>query len=114
MKVSLVVEDDAGRKFHGEVKLKSQRGTAKPAHSSKAVAHNPATAIKATGAVRILWEKGAFKAAQNLSAIEKELGDLDYNFPKNTLTMALGSAKYLTRRGARGNYRWIQKYKAGA
>jgi hypothetical protein len=114
MKVSVVVEDDSGHKFHGEVELKPQRKSGKSAHSPKAVARASVKGVSAPAAVRVLWEKGKFKTAQTFGEIERELGELEYNFPKNTLTMALGSAAYLTRRGARGSYRWIQKYKAGA
>ena len=68
---------------------------------------------KATDAVKAAYEKGVFKTEQNLGAIEKALAGLEFNFPKSTLMMALGSASYLTRRGKTGNFRWIQKYKPG-
>lgn len=114
MKVSVVVEDDSGHKFDGEVELKPQRKTGKSGHSPKAVAHASAKGVSAPEALKVLWEKGWFKTSLTFGEIERELGKLGNNFPKNTLTMALGRAVYLTRKGASGSYRWIQKYKAEA
>ncbi len=39
-----------------------------------------------------------------------ELGKQGYHFPDNFLGMALTRAKYLTKLGKRGNYKYIQKY----
>lgn len=116
MKMSVVVVDESGRRFEGEVALKpqthSRKVTAPPSALSRAPDRDrPASAPQAVSA---LWKKGTFRTPQSFGTIETALSELEYNFPKPTLMMALGSAPFLTRRGPRGNYRWIQKYKAGS
>lgn len=67
-------------------------------------------ATTATGALKILWEKGFFKAAKKQSDIVKHLAGHGYNFTDPELGMALLRAKYLTRRGKKGSYEYIQKH----
>jgi hypothetical protein len=63
-----------------------------------------------TESIRILWEKGFYKDLKSYPDTVKQLGKLGYNFSSSELGMALKRAKYLTRRGKRGNYEYIQKY----
>jgi hypothetical protein len=57
-----------------------------------------------------LWKDEKFKQALSFPDIQAALGIEGYNFPRNTVMMALQSADFLTRRGGRGNYTWTQKY----
>lgn len=116
MKISVIMEDDSGRQFHGEAVLSPRRRGGRSARRGETATHSRASgrAPKPKDALRVIYEKGVFKDEKNLASIQAELAKLEYNFPKSTLMMALGSASYLTRRGTRGNFRWIQKYKPGA
>lgn len=64
----------------------------------------------ATESIKLLWEKGFFKAAQKQPYIVKQLANQGYNFSEPELGMALLRAKYLTRKGKKGAYEYIQKY----
>lgn len=116
MRVKLTIEDDSGRTYRGEVVLDS-RGSAKtverrgPRPKPKHISSDPK---KPTRALKHLHEKGIFKTERNLGEVETELGKMDCNFPKPSLAMALERADFLTRRGTRRNYRWIQRYKPDA
>ena len=70
----------------------------------------PKIATTATGALRILWEEGFFRSWKKISEIDQVLGKRDHHFPSRDLGMALQRAKYLTRRGKRGGYEYIQKH----
>lgn len=63
-----------------------------------------------TEAVHFLWSQGVFKAERTFEKIKKELGEQGHHFPDNNLYRALTRAKYLTRFGKRGSYKYIQKY----
>lgn len=63
-----------------------------------------------TEAIRFLWSQGFFKNGQTFADIKMELGKQGYHFPDNLLGRALTRAKYLTKLGKRGNYKYIQKY----
>ena len=114
MKARLTIEDDSGRTYSGEVVLTSQ-GSAKKIQRKgpkpKLASSDPK---KPTSALRHLHEKGVFKAQRNLGEVETELSMIDCNFLKASLAKALERADFLTRRGTRGNYSWIQRYKPGA
>ncbi|PYU53176.1 MAG: hypothetical protein DMG48_02775 [Acidobacteria bacterium] len=119
MKLSFLLEDDSGHVFEGDVDLKLKRSTAKPpstkhnvprsAHSASA--EHPRTP---TDALHRLHQKSIFKIEREFQAVEEELGKIDCNFPKPSLAKALERAKFLTRHGERGSYRWIQKYPPGS
>lgn len=64
----------------------------------------------ATGALKVLWGQGFFKAKKKNAAIIERFSGLGYNFSQGELGMALMRAKYLTRRGKRGSYEYIQKH----
>ena len=61
-------------------------------------------------ALKILWKDKAFIKAKDYQSIEQALEKRGYNFTDKNLMMALGSSRFLTRRGKRGNYKYIQKY----
>jgi hypothetical protein len=69
---------------------------------------------KAPQALKHLWEKKFFDGKyRKFTAIKKEIGKLHCNPSDQTMQAALGAAKYLTRKGQRGNYSYIQKYPSG-
>ena len=63
-----------------------------------------------TESLKILWGKGFFKGWKKYAQIVKYLSTVGYHFSTPELGMALKRAKYLTRRGRRGNYEYIQKH----
>ncbi len=67
------------------------------------------TAKTASEALIILWYESFFKYWHTLKIISETLGKKGNNFSASELSMALLRAKYLTRRGKRGAYEYIQK-----
>ena len=65
--------------------------------------------ISATDRLQYLWESGLFKTAKKVSEIDSILAKQEYNFTAAELGMALKRAPYLTRKGKRGSYTYIQK-----
>jgi len=61
-------------------------------------------------ALKFLWRKKFFKEERSFWEIKKEVGKLECNPSDPNLHMALKYAKYLTRRGSKGTYSYIQKY----
>jgi len=71
---------------------------------------NIRTAKTAPGALKILWQEGFFSSLKKSGDIIDFLSKRGNNFSPPTMGMALAAAKYLTRKGKRGNYEYIQKY----
>lgn len=67
-------------------------------------------AKSATEALRILWAEKFFLGLKKCTQIEEQLGKKGYHFTSAELCTALGRAKYLTRKGNKGNYGYIQKH----
>ncbi len=67
-------------------------------------------ATSATEALSVLWKFKIFLKWQNFKNITDSLTKRGYNFTNAELGMALKRAKYLTKRGSRGSYEYIQKY----
>ena len=63
-------------------------------------------------AIQLLWREGFFKTQQNLPAVAGELGGRGNNFSSVNLSKALSSARFLSRRGKRGAYAYLQKISA--
>lgn len=70
---------------------------------------NKKIVISATERLQHLWKSGLFKSAKKLSEIDATLAKQEYNFTTAELGMALKRAPYLTRKGKRGAYTYIQK-----
>ena len=64
----------------------------------------------ATGTLSLLWSDEFFKSWQTSPQIVERLAQDGYHFSTPELLMALKRAKYLTRRGKRGSYEYIQKH----
>ena len=111
MKLIIQVVDDAGNVFAGETTLEpiSADGKAQVHKQPKTDEHIPKR-VKCPSVIERLWKKEKFKEALSFLDVKTALAGEGYNFPKNTLMMALQSAAFLTRRGGRGNYSWTQKY----
>jgi hypothetical protein len=71
---------------------------------------NNRTAKTATKALCILWEEGFFRLGKSLPKIIEHLALRHNNFTTSEMGMALKRAKFLIRRGSRGQYEYIQKY----
>ena len=66
---------------------------------------------KAPQALKHIWSKKFFdKHQRSFQEIKKEVSDLGCNPSDETLHMALKNAEFLTRKGTKGNYTYIQKY----
>lgn len=65
--------------------------------------------ISATGRLQHLWKSGLFRSAKKISEIDTALAEQGYNFTAAELGMALKRALYLTRKGSRGTFTYIQK-----
>jgi hypothetical protein len=112
MKVSLTIEDDSGQTYHGEVMLDS-RGSTRATREKPSPKHAPSDPKQPADALKLLHKKGIFKTERDLREVEAELSKIDCNFQKASLAKALARADFLTRRGSRGAYRWIQRHKPG-
>ena len=72
--------------------------------------HAGRVAKTATEGVLILWEEKFFRATRTTPEIVEALAQRENHFPTNALSMALERAKFLTRRGKKGAYEYIQQY----
>ena len=73
---------------------------------------NKKTASTATEAIEILWQEGIFKVWSKFSQISSILEERGNNFSKPELALALRRADFLTRRGKRGSFEYIQRIPA--
>jgi hypothetical protein len=67
-------------------------------------------AMSATEALKILWEGEFFSTWKQKGPVVEALAKKGNHFSDPELGMALMRASYLTRRGKRGQYEYIQKY----
>ena len=67
-------------------------------------------ATTAPAALAILWKGGVFLTPKNVAAIQAELAKRGYNFGDKNLMMALKTSKFLTRKGPKGSYTYVQKH----
>jgi repressor of nif and glnA expression len=64
----------------------------------------------APDALKILWKEKIFLKPKDVKAIESELEKRGYNFAAAGLMMALQRSKFLTRKGDRGKYTYVQRH----
>ena len=64
----------------------------------------------ATEGIKVLWSEKFFEKYRKVSDIVDIFSKRHHHFSDAELGMALKRAKYLTRRGKRGNYEYIQKH----
>lgn len=60
-------------------------------------------------ALEILWQEGVFKTWHKFNQVTQILGERGNNFSKPELASALRKASFLTRRGSRGSFEYIQR-----
>ena len=60
--------------------------------------------------LKLLWSQSFFSIERNFDAVIIELNKIGVNPTNPALAMALGRAKFLTQKGKRTQYRYIQKY----
>ena len=60
--------------------------------------------------LRELWSQGFFSIERNFKSVKDEFSKLGSNPTDANLGMALSRATFLTQRGKRGSYRYIQKH----
>lgn len=70
---------------------------------------NKGVASFATKVLKILWQEGFFNSWRNLKTISTALGKRGNHFSSAELGTALLRANYLTRRGKRRSFEYIQK-----
>jgi hypothetical protein len=61
-------------------------------------------------ALKELWANRFFVDEKTFQRVKNQLGQLGFNPTDQNLQMGLSHAKFLTQRGSRGHYRYIQKY----
>jgi hypothetical protein len=111
MRVTVHIEDDSGQTYEGELVLsRAPKGTKASAPRRKAAPTG--TPTTPTEGLKQLHRLGIFKSERSLGAVDSELSKIDCNFPKASLAKALERADFLTCKGKRGDYRWIQRFKA--
>ena len=64
----------------------------------------------APDALKILWGEKVFLKPKNVAGVRKILEKCGYNFGDKTLLMALKNAKFLTRKGSKRDYTYVQKH----
>ncbi len=62
------------------------------------------------GLLEELWQASYFISEKSFKEIRDKLNATGCNPPSDTLRMALSRTSFLTRRGSKGNYRYIQKF----
>jgi hypothetical protein len=67
-------------------------------------------ATNVADALKLLWQDKFFFQAKDARSIETELSKRGYNFVDKALMMALMRTSFLTRKGQKGNYSYIQKH----
>lgn len=73
---------------------------------------NNITADSASEALQILWQEGIFKTRYKFNQISQILEGRGNNFSKSELALALRKANFLTRRGSRGSFEYVQRLPA--
>jgi hypothetical protein len=61
-------------------------------------------------ALKLLWQEKVFLKPKDFKSIELELSKRGYNFIDKNLLMALMRSNFLTRKGQKGNYSYVQKH----
>jgi hypothetical protein len=60
--------------------------------------------------LNLLWQQGFFRQERSFAGIKRKLGSLGSHPTPQNLSIALSRAKFLTKLGRRGKYRYIQKH----
>jgi hypothetical protein len=110
MKITIQIVDGTGNVYAGEAVLEHVSGDRRGVNRVKSKPRNPSSKVSCPSAINGLWKKEKFKQVRSFVDVKAALAEDGYNFPRNTVMMALQSAAFLTRHGGRGSYVWTQKY----
>jgi uncharacterized protein (TIGR02391 family) len=61
-----------------------------------------------TQVLRVLWQEGFFSKAKSLADISAHLSERGFNFQAGGLSMALKRASFLSKKGKRGHFSYLQ------
>jgi len=64
----------------------------------------------APDSLKLLWKKKFFFKGKTISEVKTELEKAGYNFADSALANALTRSTFLTQKGSRGNYAYVQKH----
>ena len=67
-------------------------------------------ATTATEGLKVVWKEKFFEKARRVPEVVENFAKRHHHFSDAELMMALKRAKYLTRRGKRRNYEYVQKH----
>jgi hypothetical protein len=109
MKVQITVTDQ-GMTFHGEAVLKEVKLGGLPNPTPIKTDVGKPRAPRPSEAVQKLYAKGFFGTGRVLADVLKQLESDGFNFSSPSILMALKAAGFLRRNGAKGTYRFVQKY----
>jgi hypothetical protein len=104
MRVHITLTDNIGNTYEGIAEL--TKVTAK-AGAAKKPAQTQKGAKKAPQVIHELYQKEYFREEKHLDVVVRKLGQMRYNFDKDTVRKALDRAEYLTNKGSRT---YIEKY----
>jgi hypothetical protein len=109
MRVNITVTDDRGNTFEGTAELTKQTAK-KPAKSKTPQLVRKSNAVTGpAGALKKLYNAHFFKTYKSIADVMKKLSEEGINYSIQLVSMALFRAKYLTKKGTKGNYQYIQK-----
>jgi hypothetical protein len=114
MRVTISITHE-GQRFVGEVELQPAGSGRLPSGSQyREIDEARAVARKPSEAVDLVYRNGFFKESRALSDVLNELRHAGYSFSRQSILMALQAARFLSRTGTRGYYRFIQKFPPAA
>ena len=109
MKAQITITHD-GNTYTGQVMLERSAAESPSKTSRMKATRVSAKAIGASDAVSRTYETGFFAFAKSFSAVEAELSKAGFHFNKSSVMYALRHAEFLQTRGAKGSYKFVQKY----
>jgi hypothetical protein len=110
MRAKLTITYD-GKRFVGEAELHPVGSEGPPAGPHAAGTDTPRdVARKPSEAVGLVYRKGFFKDRRALSDVVNVLQQAGYFFSRQSILAALKAAGFLAQTGARGSYRFVQKF----
>jgi len=102
MKVYVKVTDEKNQTYEGTVELTKSR-------KQKAKKQTEIKIRGPTDVVKELYFQNHFENERTLNEVEKKFKSKKYNFGLAGISLALDRAKFLSRKGKRGSYSYIQK-----
>jgi len=105
------VEDLEGRIIKVEERVtKLEEAVLRPSQKIKNRLNKNSDLGNCSKAIESLWKEKVFSQPKTIGEVKKELTARGYNFSDPTTAMALKFAVYLTRKGKRREFSYVQKY----